>query len=141
MPETRKPDSLSLCIGVHLRPRLSSRQADTLSCLFTYQARQLAEQFRAALIVAPLLRVRVIAVVKAAGLGRDPDLAGRTLLVDDDLAAVREFKFEYLPGVFEINVRAAGLDRLLDPAQRDSRELVKFCFVHAGFACLRKRVF
>jgi len=79
--------------------------------------------------------------MEAAGLGRDPDLAGGTLLVDDDFAAIREFKLENLASVFEIDVRATGLDRLLDPAQRDGREFVKFCFVHAGFPCLRKRVF
>lgn len=141
MSRSRKPDSY-LCVSVFICGHaFASRQADTLFRLLTYKARQFAEQFRATLIIAPLLRARVIAVVEATGLGRDPDLVGGTLLVDDDLAAVREFKLENLAGIFEIDVCATGLDGMLDAAERDGCELVKFCFVHAGFPCLRKQVF
>src|SRR4030067_2107359 len=110
MSRSGKPDSY-LCVSVFICGQaFASRQADTLAGLFADQARQLAEQLRAALIVTPLLRAGVIIVMKAAGSGRDPELAGGALLVDDDLATVREFEPGNLAGAFENAGRARGVE-------------------------------
>jgi hypothetical protein len=79
--------------------------------------------------------------VEAAGSGRHPQLAGRALLVDDQLAAILELEREDVAGVLEIDVGAARLDRLFDAQQRLLGSFMIVGVAHAGSPGRRKRVF
>ena len=89
----------------------------------------MVHQFGRAACIAP--DAAIPTKMEAARLGSYPDLAGNTMAIDDDLAAIGKLDLEHpTRRQLKIDVGVARFQRRLDPGQHSVGQLVEFLVIH-----------